>query len=472
MNDTADSTSSSPGSCVDPVCGMTVNPNTGKPSYVYAGKRYHFCCEGCLRKFRDDPSKYVSAEKTLPEHKKTADGKSGSEEYTCLMHPEVIKPRPGNRPKCGMALEPKTAKPGMSEEKDPELEDMSRRFGVAVFLTIPLFVIAMAHVVPWEPFQNVLSEKTRQWIEFLLATPVVLWCGLPFFIRGWRSIRTLQFNMFTLIMMGVGASWGYSVIATFLPDLFPNTFRNEMGAVNVYFEAAGVITTLVLLGQVLELRARRSTRGAIKALLGLAPKTARRIRDDGSEADVPLEEVQIGDRLRVRPGEKVPVDGEVLEGNSSIDESMITGEPIPVEKGKGDQVIGATLNKTGTFVMRAERVGGDILLSRIALALRDQVAAVSVGGEDTSDAVRLHQHLRKTARVIRVDLTYRSACRRLLPIPILLVVVPILRKRRTLPRRIRRPQTIIDVMNEPGELASTDVKIHGRATWLNGVEQD
>jgi Cu+-exporting ATPase len=284
-------------------------------------------------------------------------------EYVCPMHPEIVRDAPGSCPICGMALEPRTVT--LDEPENPELTDMRRRFWIGGALTLPVVVIAMGHLVPGNPLPHLLPASTWRWAELLLATPVVLWAGWPFFVRFWQSLLHRSLNMFTLIGMGVGVAYGYSVVATLFPHLFPDSFRDAAGQVAVYFEAAAVITVLVLLGQVLELKARSQTGAAIKALLGLAPTTARRLREDGSDEDVPLEQVQPGDRLRVRPGEKVPVDGVVLEGGSAVDESMLTGEPIPVAKGAGDRVIGATVNGTGGFVMRAERVGAGTLLSRI-----------------------------------------------------------------------------------------------------------
>jgi Cu+-exporting ATPase len=284
-------------------------------------------------------------------------------EWICPMHPEVVRETPGSCPRCGMALEPRTV--AVEEEENAELVDMRRRFWWSAVLTAPLFLVAMADFFPGRLLENLASHRTLGWLEIALATPVVLWGGWPFFVRGWQSIVNRSLNMFTLIGLGVGVAYIYSMVAALFPGIFPVSFRGESGEVAVYFEAAAVIVTLVLLGQVLELKARSQTGEAIKALLGLAPKTARRLGDDGSEEDVPLDQVRPGDRLRVRPGEKVPVDGIVLEGTSSIDESMVTGEPIPVEKRSGDRVTGATVNGTGGIVMRAEKVGAETLLARI-----------------------------------------------------------------------------------------------------------
>ena len=344
---------------VDPVCGMEVDPSTAAASVVHAGRRYFFCSAGCAKKFEAAPSKYVSRAaptETKPPETPTSAGTI----YTCPMHPEVEQEGPGACPKCGMALEPRTVS-AEGEEENAELRDMTRRFWTSVALSGPLMVIAMTHVagVRW------LASPVRVWLELALATPVVMWCGWPLLARGVRSVVTLRLNMFTLISIGLASAWGYSVLATAAPGIFPASFRGEGGTVGVYFEAAGVITTLVLLGQVLELRARRRTGAAIRALLGLSAKTARVVRSDGREEDVPLDAVQIGDRLRVRPGEKVPVDGRVVDGRSNVDESMITGEPMPVEKQAGDRVIGATVNATGGFVMEAERVGSETLLAQI-----------------------------------------------------------------------------------------------------------
>ncbi len=283
--------------------------------------------------------------------------------YTCPMHPEIRQEGPGDCPKCGMALEPRVA--SAAEEENPELRDMSRRFWISLAITVPLLAAAMSDYLPGQPVERLVSPRALAWIELALATPVVLWGARPFFVRFWRSLVNRSLNMFTLIGLGVAVAYGYSVVATLAPGLFPPQFRDASGQVAVYFEASAVITVLVLLGQVLELKARSQTSGAIRALLGLAPKTARRLGDDGSESDVPLSDVVAGDRLRVRPGEKVPVDGVVLEGASAVDESLMTGEPMPVEKRAGDRVIGATVNGTGSLVIRADRVGADSLLSQI-----------------------------------------------------------------------------------------------------------
>ena len=338
----------------DPVCGMTVEEKDAAATSEYKGATYHFCSEACKQKFDNDPEAFIGA--------KTAEVKTGTE-WTCPMHPEIIRDAPGSCPKCGMALEPKTVTAG--EEENPELIDMTRRFKVGVLLTIPLVMIAMRHLIPGlSLIDRFLSPGIMKWIELILATPVVLWCGWPLFVRGWRSIVTWNPNMFTLIGLGVSLAYIFSIIAVLFPKLFPLSFRSDSGEVGTYFEAAAAIVTLVLLGQVLELRARTKTGAAIKALLGLAPKTARRIRD-GNEEDVPLEKITVGDLLRVRPGEKIPVDGTATEGSSSVDESMISGEPIPVMKQTGDRVIGATVNGTGTLIMKAEKVGAETLLAQI-----------------------------------------------------------------------------------------------------------
>ena len=340
----------------DPVCDMVVASDS-KHHYLYAGKQYYFCSEHCLLKFKEHPEQYLEKETSpLPE---THDGPAT---YTCPMHPEVRQDHPGNCPKCGMALEAVTAR---VEEKNEELINMSRRFWISAILAAPVFILAMiADLAPaWLP--GGLSMQMVQWIEFALATPVVLWGGWPFFVRGWQSVRTWNLNMFTLIALGVSVAWLYSVVALVFPQIFPSTMQMAGGMVDVYFEAAAVITALVLLGQVLELRARSRTNTAIQLLLGLSPKTARIVRKDGTEEDILLEHVQPGDTLRVRPGEKVPVDGTVIDGASSVDESMVTGESIPVAKSAGEKLIGATVNGTGSLLMQAEKVGSDTLLARI-----------------------------------------------------------------------------------------------------------
>jgi Cu+-exporting ATPase len=413
----------------DPVCGMTVDPARAKATIEHAGNTYYFCSPGCKTKFSADPAKYLlpktltgispmlakpiqivpASAKTIsisqpiekiatapvaawknasneyicpmdPEVHQQGPGdcpKCGmalepavaalpatKTEYTCPMHPEIVRDAPGNCPICGMALEPRTVT--LVEEKNPELVDMTRRFWICLALTIPILIVTMGDLVPMlaSIMQNA-PPQAWQWIEFALATPVVLWGGWPFFVRGAKSLATRNFNMFTLIAIGTGVAYAFSVVGLLFPGAFPASVRGADGEVAVYFEAAAAITTLVLLGQVMELRARSRTGAAIKALLGLAPKSARLIRLDGSEADVPLDEVKHGDRLRVRPGEKIPVDGIVLEGASSVDESMISGEPIPVEKIKGARVTGATINGTGSFVMQADRVGSETMLAQI-----------------------------------------------------------------------------------------------------------
>jgi Cu+-exporting ATPase len=390
---------------------MTVEPATAAGKFDFDGESYFFCSVHCQKLFQSDPAKYLAAArarhgKTLPqtsahprhsvESKVEISGaiytcpmdpevrqqgagacpKCGmalepldisaaltKTEYTCPMHPEVVRDAPGACPICGMALEARVVT--LTEEKNPELEDMTRRFWGGALLSIPVLVVAMADMLPGRPLHQMFSPHTLIWFQFLLSTPVVLWCGWPFFRRAWASLVNRSPNMFTLIGIGVGTAYSYSVVATLAPNIFPESFRGHGGEVGVYFEAAAVITTLVLLGQVLELRARSKTSGAIRALLGLAPKTARRVNADGSERDVPLDRVKRGDLLRVRPGEKIPVDGVVVDGQSSVDESMVTGEPIPVEKIQGGKVTGGTVNGTGSFLMRAERVGGETLLAQI-----------------------------------------------------------------------------------------------------------
>ncbi len=344
-----------PATVKDVVCGMNVVPGKARGgSATHEGHDYWFCNPKCREKFIADPAKYIAP--TPPTKPVTV--AEAETFYTCPMHPEVRQKGPGACPKCGMALEPEM--PTADEGPNHELIDMTRRFWISAAISIPLLVLAMGEMMGFTP----LSPSVRTWVELGLATPVVVWGGWPFFQRGWHSVRNRSLNMFTLIAIGTGTAYGYSLIATLVPSIIPHTMRHD-GAVPVYFEAAAVIVALVLLGQVLELRARSATSGAIRSLLGLAPKTARRITSAGVEEDVPLEQLQVGDRLRVRPGERVPVDGVLIEGNSSVDESMITGEPIPVEKTVGDKVTGGTLNATGGFVITAERVGRDTLLSQI-----------------------------------------------------------------------------------------------------------
>ncbi|RWD47632.1 heavy metal translocating P-type ATPase [Mesorhizobium sp.] len=386
----------------DPVCGMTVDPAAGKPSAAFGGHTYHFCSEGCRTKFMKEPEAFLKAtdpvcgmtvERAKAKHFARHEGKgfyfcsagckgkfeadpgkylSGQPapepmpkgtQYTCPMHPEIIRDKPGSCPICGMAVEPMGVPTG-DQGPNPELVDFTRRFWVSAGLSIPLLLITMGPMLGL-PFRDWLGEQPAAWIELALATPVVVWAAIPFLHRGWESIVNKSPNMWTLISIGVGTAYVYSVVATLFPNLFPHQFRGHGGTVPVYFEAAAVIVALVFLGQVLELKARERTGSAIRALLDLAPKTARRIAADGSEADVPLDEVKAGERLRVRPGDSVPVDGTVLEGRSAVDESMLTGEPVPVEKTKGDPVTGGTLNKNGTLVIGAEKVGADTMLSRI-----------------------------------------------------------------------------------------------------------
>jgi len=339
----------------DPVCGMAVDPNVTEHHARHGGGTFHFCSAACRKAFVADPARFLGKDRT------PAPAPAAGTIYTCPMHPEIRQEGPGFCPICGMALEPVavTAESGPSHE----LTDMTRRFWLGLVLTVPVFALEMGG--HFTGLMMLLSRQASNWIQLALATPVVLWAGWPFFVRGWASLRTRRLNMFTLIAMGVGVAWAYSMAAVLAPGVFPPAFRDVSGAVPVYFEAAAVITVLVLLGQVLELRARERTSGAIKALLNLAPKTARRVRDDGSDEEVTLDLIQVGDRLRVRPGEKVPVDGELVEGRVSIDESLVTGESMPVTKEPGGKVIAGSINKTGSFVMRAEKVGADTLLSRI-----------------------------------------------------------------------------------------------------------
>jgi P-type Cu+ transporter len=392
----------------DPICGMQVDPAKAAGQSQYQGLTFSFCSLGCKKKFDLNPAQYMQSGKempplqpqsvaapeaagatkvvasdkyTCPMHPEVQADKPGScpkcgmalepvdlsattdrVEYTCPMHPQIVRDQPGSCPICGMALEPRNVS---ADSANPELVSMTRRFWIGVALTLPLLAVMVSDVLPGHPLQRLLSGQLLGWIEFALATPVVLWAGWPFFERGWASIVHRSPNMFTLIAIGTGAAYLYSVVAVVAPGIFPSTFRDMSGNLGLYFEAAAVITVLVLLGQVLELKARSQTSSAIKALLGLAPKTARRISADGKEADVALSEIQVGDLIRVRPGEKVPTDGIVIEGRSSVDESMVSGEPIPVEKTDGAKVVGGTINGTGSFVMRAERVGADTLLAQI-----------------------------------------------------------------------------------------------------------
>ena len=389
----------------DPVCGMKIDPAKAAGSFDYKSITYHFCGKGCLAKFQDDPEHFLApkppiqgplvvvaphkpqpkaaaAAYTCPMHPEVRQDGPGDcpkcgmalepsgppvlterTEWTCPMHPEIVRDKPGDCPICGMALEPR----GIPAEDgpNPELVSMTRRFWVGVALTSPLLALMISDLLPGMPLQHLVDARLLAWLQLALATPVVLWAGWPFFQRGWASVMHRSPNMFTLIAIGSGAAYLYSFVAVVAPHLFPASFRDASGTIPLYFEAGAVITVLVLLGQVLELRARSQTGSAIKALLGLAPKTARRIAADGTEADVTLSEIHPGDQLRVRPGEKVPVDGSVLEGRSSIDESMVTGEPIPVEKTTGANVTGGTINGTGSFIMKAEKVGADTLLARI-----------------------------------------------------------------------------------------------------------
>ncbi len=374
----------------DVVCGMTVDPARAAGRAEHEGKTYYFCSKGCAQRFQTAPAKYLDpayrpgmhamhaapAPLTLVRERPRSGAPAPSQpgtfapshprtlapEYTCPMHPEVRQRGPGSCPICGMALEPVEA--SLDEEPNHELLDMSRRFWWSLVLTTPILVFMVSEFLPGQPLQRAVASRVTTWIQFALASPVVLWGGWPFFVRGWSSIVSRHLNMFTLIALGVGAAYLFSVVATIAPDAFPESFRAH-GQAGVYFEPAAVIVVLVLLGQVLELRARSRTSSAIRGLLALAPKTARAIRADGSEQDIPLEHVQVGDRLRVRPGERIPVDGNVIDGGTTVDESMVTGEPIPVEKTRGAAVTGGTVNGTGTVVLEARRVGKDTLLAQI-----------------------------------------------------------------------------------------------------------
>src|SRR5678815_1332320 len=410
---------------IDPVCGMTVNPNASAGSFEHNDKTYHFCSLHCLEKFKADPDRFLnsgpagmvaihgitrhpvtrapSSDKThpvaiapgsdklnytCPMHPEVTQPRAGScpkcgmaldsaspiapaekIEYTCPMHPEIVRDQPGSCPICGMALEPRVI--SLADSENPELTDMRRRFWVCAILTIPVFAIGMSDLIPGAPLQQLVAPRVLSLIQLLIASPVILWGGWPFFVRLWQSLVHRSPNMFTLIGLGVGVSYSYSIVATVFPDIFPHSFRGHTGSVPVYFEAAAVITTLVLLGQVLELKARSQTGAAIKALLGLSPKTARRLRADGMDEDVLISEVRVGDTLRVRPGEKLPVDGVVWEGSSAVDESMVTGEAMPVVRQTGDRVIGATINGSGMLLVKAERVGSETLLAQIVQMVAD-----------------------------------------------------------------------------------------------------
>ncbi|MGB2752372.1 MAG: heavy metal translocating P-type ATPase [Pyrinomonadaceae bacterium] len=345
------------GEFVDPVCGMTVAPETSAGKFDFEGETYYFCSTSCLNKFKQNPASFLQGKK---EEKLEAESKGV--EYTCPMHPEIVQIGPGSCPKCGMALEPKVMT--LDDAPDPEYLDMKRRFWISTVLTLPVFALAMGEMLP--NYHEYIAPKIALWIQFVLATPVILWGGFPFFQRAWASVKNVSPNMFTLIAIGTGAAYLFSLVALFLPELFPASMRNEhTGLISAYFEAAAVITTLVLLGQVLELRARSQTSSAIKELLGLAPETAIVVFDDGTEAEIALKDVQIEASLRVKANEKIPTDGSILEGDTSVDESMVTGESIPVEKTVGDKVIGGTINGRRGFVMKAEKVGSDTLLAQI-----------------------------------------------------------------------------------------------------------
>ncbi len=339
----------------DPVCGMSVDPYKAEHRSQQGGETWYFCSSRCQSRFEEDPEKYLNEDQQQEET--AAPGAM----YTCPMHPEIRQQGPGDCPICGMALEPEQV--SLDDGPSAELKDMTRRFWIGFVLALPVLVLEMGgHITGLD---HIVPPQVSNWIQLLLATPVVAWCGWPFFVRGWKSVLSRNLNMFTLIAIGTGVALIYSLVATMAPQVFPNAFRQEDGSVPVYFEAAAVIVVLVLLGQVLELRAREKTSGAIKALLDLAPATARKLDDEGGESDVSLDQVSVGDRLRVRPGDKVPLDGEVLEGSSNVDESMVTGEPLAVGKKQGDPVIGGSINQQGSFIMRADKVGRDTMLSQI-----------------------------------------------------------------------------------------------------------
>lgn len=352
----------------DPVCGMSVDTTKTLHKHQHGGHQHFFCSASCRSKFVSDPDKYLRSEevaKAMP----TGSGPTDGVIYTCPMHPQIRQPGPGSCPICGMALEPLT--PSARDEPNVELIDMTRRFWVGLAITVPLFALEMGGHFPALNLHGMIPSSILNWLQLALASPVVLWAGWPFFVRAWASVKNRSFNMFSLIALGTGAAYLFSVAATVAPQVFPAGFRGIDGSVAVYFEAAAVITVLVLLGQVLELRAREHTGGAIKALLDLAPKTARRVRDDGTDEEVPVENVLIGDRIRVRPGESISVDAKVVEGRSSVDESMVTGESLPVEKSAGMSVIGGTLNGTGALIVQAEKVGADSMLAQIVSMVAD-----------------------------------------------------------------------------------------------------
>jgi Cu+-exporting ATPase len=355
-----------PSEVLDPVCGMRIAPDEAVGSHVHKGTTYYFCSAKCLEDFRANPMRFTQPSE-MPATTPSASARRENAEYTCPMHPEIVRDAPGLCPICGMALEPRVVT--REEKANPELADMTRRFWVGLALALPVVVLEMGgHLAG---LHRLIPPRVSGWLQLVLATPVVLWAGWPFFVRGWASIVARSLNMFSLIAMGTGVAWVYSVVATLAPGLFPAGFRGEGGAVAVYFEAAAVITVLVLLGQVLELRARERTGGAIRALLDLAPKTAVRVTEAGEDEEVQLDAVAAGDRLRVRPGDKVPVDGEIVEGKSSVDKSMVTGESMPVAKEPGTKVIGGTINQTGSFVMRAKKVGRDTMLAQIVQMVAD-----------------------------------------------------------------------------------------------------
>ncbi|MBL4697892.1 MAG: HAD-IC family P-type ATPase, partial [Phycisphaerales bacterium] len=348
----------------DPVCGMVIDPAKASETITVDGQEYYFCSDKCAGKFRADPQQFLSP----AEPDDDADNADSDAIYTCPMHSEIRQVGPGSCPKCGMNLEPVDAS---VEQDDSELRDMTKRFWISVVFTLPLLVISMGNLLPGQPIDKLMGHTAARWSELILATPVILYCAWPFFVRAVASVKNKSPNMFTLVGMGVGVAYVFSLVATFLPAIFPDAFRNEVGYVDVYFEAAAFIVMLVLLGQVLELRARSQTGSAIRELLELAPPTAMLIGDDGTDTEVAVEELKKGDRVRVRPGDKIPIDGVVVDGRSTVDESMITGEPVPVVKEQGLDVTGGTVNMTGSFVMQVERVGSDTMLAQIVQMVAD-----------------------------------------------------------------------------------------------------